>query len=83
MGTKRRTAYFGTNGCPRHYFSAISGEFSPQEEEELSKIDEDFQLFGFSGFFSITKGMGAFLSLQVWMIIVPAVRLYFLLRTPV
>lgn len=59
METKRRTAYFGTNGCPRHYFSAISGEFSPQEEEELSKIDEDFQLFGFSGFsFFYYKGYG-------------------------
>lgn len=50
METKRRTAYFGTDGCPGHYFKTISGEFSPQEEEELSKIDEDFQLFGFSGF---------------------------------
>ena len=59
METKRRTAYFGTNGCPGHYFSAISGEFSPQEEEELSKIDEDFQLFGFSGFnFFYYKGYG-------------------------
>lgn len=59
METKRRTAYFGTNGCPRHYFSAISGEFSPQEEEELSKIDEDFQLFGFFGFsFFYYKGYG-------------------------
>ena len=59
METKRRTAYCGTNGCPGHYFSAISGEFSPQEEEELSKIDEDFQLFGFSGFnFFYYKGYG-------------------------
>lgn len=55
----RRIAYFGTDGCPGHYFKAISGEFSPQEEEDLSKIDEDFQLFGFSGFiFFMYKGYG-------------------------
>lgn len=37
----RRIAYFGTDGCPGHYFKAISGGFSSQEEEELSKIDEE------------------------------------------
>lgn len=53
----RRMTYFGTDGCPGHYFKAIFGEFSSQEEEYLSKIDEDFQLFGFSGFgFSGTRG---------------------------
>nr|DAI64013.1 MAG TPA: hypothetical protein [Caudoviricetes sp.] len=55
----RRMAYFGTYGCPGHYFKAIFGEFSSQEEEDLSKIDEDFQLFGFSGFgFFWYKGYG-------------------------
>lgn len=37
----------------------FSGGFSPQEEEDLSEIDEDFQLFGFSGFnFFMYKGYG-------------------------
>ena len=75
-----RIAYFGTDGCIGHYFKAISGRFSLQEIEDLRKIDEDFQLFGFSGFgFFMYKGYG-FLSLQVRMIIVMAVRLCFLLR---
>ena len=49
-----RIAYFGTDGCLGHHFKAISGRFSPQEKEDLSKIDEDFQLFGFSGFIFFT-----------------------------
>ena len=54
-----RIAYFGTDGCLGHHFKAISGKFSPQEKEDLSKIDEDFQLFGFSGFnFFTYKGYG-------------------------
>ena len=54
-----RIAYFGTDGCLGHHFKAISGRFSPQEKEDLSKIDEDFQLFGFSGFnFFTYKGYG-------------------------
>lgn len=54
-----RIAYFGTDGCIGHYFKSISGRFSLQEEEDLSKIDEDFQLFGFSGFgFFMYKGYG-------------------------
>lgn len=54
-----RIAYFGTDGCIGHYFKAISGRFSLQEKEDLSKIDEDFQVFGFSGFgFFTYKGYG-------------------------
>lgn len=54
-----RIAYFGTDGCIGHHFKAISGRFSLQEIEDLSKIDEDFQLFGFSGFgFFMYKGYG-------------------------
>lgn len=32
-----RIAYFGTDGCLGHHFKAISGKFSPQEKEDLSK----------------------------------------------
>lgn len=37
----KRMAYFGTCGCPGHYFMAISGEFTPEEIYEVELIDQN------------------------------------------
>lgn len=37
----KRMAYFGTCGCPGHYFMAISGEFTSEEIYEVELIDQN------------------------------------------
>lgn len=37
--SRKRVAYYGTNGCPGHHFTAITGFFSEQEQRDLEKLD--------------------------------------------